>query len=216
MSPRTRINSETVYHVIARFVGSQWFIQSDVERTAYLTLLGDSLKHSDWRCFSFAVMSNHVHLAMLAGRRPLRSWARETHAPFARWINERMQRIGAVFTRGPKAIAVRPDGIATLVAYIHQNPVRAGVVAAANETTWTSHQMYTGNARCLPWVDTELGLGLAGFRDGDALDRWINADAIDRAWLDSFARDPAPRRGRPSKQFELAAMPAHSDVWITP
>ena len=57
-----------IYHLIARFVGGEWFIKSDVERIAYLSLLRLYLQTTDWRCFAFALMSNHIHLALMSGQ----------------------------------------------------------------------------------------------------------------------------------------------------
>ncbi|MEJ7603015.1 MAG: hypothetical protein WKG01_34325, partial [Kofleriaceae bacterium] len=109
-------------------------MESEVERARYLWLLGRALERSDWRCFAYAVMSNHVHLALQAGSQPLAGWLRQAHVPFAMWLNERRERIGPVFVRGPRLRAVRPEGAARLVSYIHNNPVRARVVTRASDS----------------------------------------------------------------------------------
>lgn len=45
-----------------------------------------------------------------------------------------------------------------LVAYIHLNPVRAGMVKAPGIYRWSSHTAYMGG-EVLPWLDTEIILG---------------------------------------------------------
>jgi REP element-mobilizing transposase RayT len=197
--PRARrvTQSQNVYHLISRFVASEWFIRGNEERRQYLRLLGLGLKASDWRCLSYAVMSNHIHLGMLAGTQPLADWIRGVHTPFAEWINERHDRIGAVFVRGPKDFRVRPDGVAKVIGYIHRNPVRAGVVSDPRDSDWTSHAAYLGLAERPAWLDTAKGLELAGFRDPEKLDEWIRATAIDRAA--AKAALVLSRRGRPRK-----------------
>src|SRR5688572_4022301 len=121
----------TVYHLISRFVAKEWFIERDEQRWTYLWLLGIALRSTDWRCFSYAIMSNHIHLGVLAGSAPLRPWIHYVHTYFAEYINARRERIGAVFVRGPQRVAYRQDGAARLLAYIHRNPVRAGLVQRA-------------------------------------------------------------------------------------
>jgi hypothetical protein len=151
---------------------------------------------SDWKSIAYAVMSNHIHHALVAGRDPLRSWLGEAHGPFAEWINERQQRIGAVFVRGPNVIGIQPAGVASVVAYIHRNPVRAGVVAMANDTSWTSHRGYLDPSSKPAWLDTTLGMELMRFADPGAMDTWVNATPIDREQLDAFrieARNPVGR-----------------------
>jgi hypothetical protein len=55
-----------------------------------------------------------------------------------------------------------PSG-AALVAYIHNNPVRAGVVSDPANSAWTSHRAYLGLATPPTWLDVEQGLRLCGF-----------------------------------------------------
>ena len=173
-SPRS-IEPGTVYHLISRFVDRNWYITSEQERACYLRLLGRALAESDWRCLADAVMSNHVHLAMVAGRQQLDAWIRRVHAPFATWMNKRHDRIGVMFVRGPRAIPTHRDDVGALIAYIHNNPVRAKLVASASESTWTSHRMYLGLDAEPPWLHVEEGLARAGFRDRTAFDRWVVA-----------------------------------------
>src|SRR5215204_1287195 len=100
------VEAGRVYHVISRFVAKQWFVESTRERRVYLSMLGDAMERSDWRCFSFAVMSSHVHLGVVAGVSPLAAWMRKMHSDFADYINKRRERIGAVFVKGPNVLEV--------------------------------------------------------------------------------------------------------------
>src|SRR5882762_8704116 len=109
MPRRPRQNSPgRVYHLISRFVDRDWFIATESERRVYLELLGRALQTSDWRCLAFAIMSNHIHLAMVAGLQALDRWIRRVHSPFAEWLNQRYDRIGSVFVRGPNDHVVAP------------------------------------------------------------------------------------------------------------
>ena len=135
-----RIEPGVSYHLISRFVDREWFIESSCEREHYLQLLGRSLENSDWRLMSYAIMSNHIHLESLAGEQPLAEWIRRVHAPFADAMNRARKRIGCMFVRGPKAYPVQPDAFGHLLAYIHNNPVRAGLCTVA-----------AGTARLLSW-----------------------------------------------------------------
>lgn len=195
--PRRRrsIQSGMPYHLISRFVGSEYFIREEHTRRTYLHLLGAALSKTDWRCFAFAIMSNHIHLGAVAGNEPLVTWMREVHGPFAELMNERHARIGSVFVRGPNAIGVQHEGVAKLVAYIHHNPVRAGVVSRAEASDWTSHRAYRGDGKAVPWLDVHLGAHLAGFLDARAFAAWIEQTAVGRADLAAVSLRRPP--GRP-------------------
>jgi hypothetical protein len=186
-----------VYHLISRFVAQEWFVESVVERRTYLSLLGLALRETDWRCFSYAIMSNHLHFGLVAGRQPLAKWLRPLHSTFATWINQRRERIGGVFVRGPKLIEFRPNGTAELVNYIHRNPVRAGVVMEPNDSDWTSHRAYSGSSWCPPWLDLACGTALGGFASARTFASWIDAAETDRYSLELAEMEPRPKMGRP-------------------
>jgi REP element-mobilizing transposase RayT len=164
-----------VYHLISRFVDREWFITTESERSHYLELLGHALPRTDWRCLSYSIMSNHVHLGLVAGQDPLGSWIRRVHSPFADWMNRSHERIGVMFVRGPKDILVPPERVGRLFAYIHNNPVRAGVVNDPSHSTWTSHRAYVGLARAPAWLHVEEGLQRAGVRDAAQFDEYVRS-----------------------------------------
>jgi hypothetical protein len=159
-----------------------WFVKEQEDRSYYLELLGRALKSSDWQSIGYSIMSNHFHHALIAGEQPLSHWIRRVHSPFASWLNKKYERIGSVFVRGPKQREVREDGIAALLAYIHNNPVRAGVVADASFSDWTSHRAYVGLERAPSWLGVAQGLALAGLRDNMAFDELVRRKAIDRRY----------------------------------
>ncbi len=162
-----------VYHCITRFVDREWFFEDDEERAHYLRLLGRALKHSDWRCIAYALMSNHIHLAMIAGNQPLESWAKAAHSPFAQWMNRRHGRLGPVMAERPKDFRILTENVGSVIAYIHNNPVRAGVVKRAAESSWTSHQAYLDTSHVPMWLDVGEGLARAGFEDPHVFDEWV-------------------------------------------
>jgi putative transposase len=161
------------YHLISRFVDREWFISSESERAQYTYLLGGAVASSDWQCLGYAIMSNHIHLAMIAGGDKLDSWIRRAHAPFADWMNRTHQRIGNIFARGPKDLLIPDDDVARVLAYIHNNPVRAGVVNRAADSAWTSHRAYVGLERVPRWLDVREGLRRTGIGDATAFDAYV-------------------------------------------
>jgi hypothetical protein len=184
-----------LYHVISRFIDREFLVNDDDSRGHYIALLGRAMTASDWRCRAFAVMSNHIHLAMLAGRSAPESWLRRIHPPFAAWLNKRLGRIGPLVAGDPEIWEVHRDREHRLIAYIHNNPVRAGVVAHARDSSWTSHQLYMGAKRC-EWFDARQGLSWIGVTASE-LDAFVDGETRytpERAALDGLRR-AARRRG---------------------
>jgi hypothetical protein len=71
---------------------------------------------------------------------------------YTRCINWRQKRTGHLFQGRYKSILVDLDTyLLQLVAYIHKNPVRAGMVEQPADFPWSSHQVYLGKTS-LPWL----------------------------------------------------------------
>lgn len=164
----------SVYHLISRFVDREWFIRKPMEREHYLKLLRGALDESDWRLLAYAVMSNHIHLAAIAGTDTIDSWLRRVHTPFADAMNKSYDRIGPMFARGPKDHVVGAPDVGNLISYIHNNPVRAGVCAAASDNDWTSHRAYIGSASVPACLHVREGLAYVGVGGPKAFDVWVN------------------------------------------
>ncbi len=152
-----------VHHLISRFVNEEYRLTGKAERDDYLARMPAALTRSDWSPLSYALMSTHVHWGMVAGDQPSASFVKPLHAGFAFSLNRLQERLGPVFADRHRSIVVDAELVAGLIAYIHNNPVRAGVVESPAESEWTSHRAYVGLERAPAWLDVERGLSLCGF-----------------------------------------------------
>lgn len=178
--PRTRRITPvgTVQHVIARFARGEFLMDRPGARRQYLDRLGRALVRSDAQCFGYSLMSNHVHLAMIAGETPLGSIFRSVHTGFATWLKGLGHGLGAVFAGRFRSITIAVRFTGFLLPYVHNNETRARVVPDVARSKWSSHPFYTGTEPAPAWLDVELGLRLCGFDatpcGRDAFDRWCD------------------------------------------
>jgi REP element-mobilizing transposase RayT len=188
-----------VHHVISRFVDRRWFFQNDGDRARYLEWLAAALEYASWRCLAYAIMSSHIHLVMLASEEPPESWSKRVNSPFGRWVNKRDGGIGAVYA-GRAAMYVVPDNrVPHVIAYVHNNPVRAGVTGRAADSTWTSHRAYIGRDPAPSWLAIGDGLARCGFTDEERpiFDTWIDSEQMTPSQVDPVllaALGKTPRR----------------------
>jgi putative transposase len=104
-------------------------------------------------------MTNHVHLAIQVGDVPLSRILQNLAFRYTRWINWRRSRSGHLFQGRYKAFVVDADPyLLELVAYIHLNPIRAGMVNDVGDFRWSSHRAYL-RRETIPWLNTEFILG---------------------------------------------------------
>lgn len=105
-------------------------------------------------------MKNHVHLAVQVGTIPLSQIMQNLSFRYACWVNRRRKQTGHLFQGRYKAILVDLDSyLLQLTAYLHLNPVRAGMVVAAELYPWSSHRCYLGEVS-IPWLSVEPVLSI--------------------------------------------------------
>ena len=143
-----------------RFHDRRFYLDIDGARAKYLELLGRAAERHDSRIIAYCLMSSHVHLVVQLGNDPLGRLTKQVHAPFANWLNTQRKGLGAVLSDRPKSVLVHSEdyGMA-LIRYVHNNPVRAGIVDAASKSEWSSHRAYLGMAVSPPWLATSAILG---------------------------------------------------------
>ena len=116
-------------------------------------------------------MSNHFHLAIRSGRKPLSKTMSGLLTGYAMRFNKVHRRDGHLFQNRYKATIVEEDRyFHSLIRYIHLNPVRARMVKSIEqlkEYPWTGHSVLMGTMR-FECQDVDAVLGHYGKRVGMA------------------------------------------------
>jgi len=146
-----------LFHVISRFHDRE-FLMDRVEgaRERYLNCLENALAGSDSRLLAYCLMSSHVHLVVQLGTQPLGRLTRSVNNAWVKWLNLKAKRVGTAMAGRPRSVLCDSDTYALeLVRYVHNNPVRAGLVAGAGDSSWSSHGAYLGMEEPPDWLDIE-------------------------------------------------------------
>lgn len=94
-------------------------------------------------------MGNHIHLIIKEGE-DFGIAMRRIGASFVYWYNWKYQRSGHLFEDRYKSEVIENDGyLLTVLRYIHQNPIKAGMVKALSEYKWSSYSEYIDKARMI-------------------------------------------------------------------
>ncbi|MCA9583282.1 MAG: hypothetical protein KC416_15890 [Myxococcales bacterium] len=164
--PRTRLASTPGFphHLISRFAGRSHRMRGPKERARYLLTAQEIPAPPSLRRLAYALMGTHTHWAAQSTEDNVSGFLHPLHTGFARWWNRKHGGLGPVFADRPKQILVGdPEHLALLIAYIHNNPVRAGVVKGPSDSDWTSHRAYLGESTAPPWLDVDWTLAEMGF-----------------------------------------------------
>lgn len=144
-----------LYHVMLRGNAGMDIFADEQDHYRFFLILQDGIERFGYRVFAYCLMDNHIHLAVQVGDHPLSRVMQNLSFRFTRWINRRNQRTGHLFQGRYKAILVEADEyLLQLVAYLHLNPVRAGMVDDPLDYRWSSHRAYLGN-ELIPWLSCD-------------------------------------------------------------
>ena len=114
--------------------------RDDRDYSAYLALLARAVDWMGWRCLSYCLMPNHVHLLLETPEPNLGAGMCRLHGDFAQSYNRRHRRRKYVFERRYGSRRIRDDTqLLTLLPYIALNPVKKELCERPEQWPWSSH-----------------------------------------------------------------------------
>ena len=155
MARAPRVDIEGIHHVWARGNDRRRIFLDDLDRRAYLAILGLVVRRMRWRCLAYCLMDNHVHLLLELDGATLARGMQRLHGLYGQSFNERHRRAGHIFQgRYGSKLMTSDEQLWWTVAYVANNPVEAGLCGAARDWHWGSHAaVREGSAP--PWLDHE-------------------------------------------------------------
>jgi REP element-mobilizing transposase RayT len=103
----------------------------------------------------YAILPNHYHLLLECREGGLSRSIQFLQSAYSRWVNHRFEWDGPLW-RGRYASRLVEDDAhwMHLLAYVHLNPVKAGLVPRVEDGRWTSHAAYVGEESPPEWLTT--------------------------------------------------------------
>jgi putative transposase len=162
-----------LHHVMVRGIEGRDLFRDAADRRDWVQRLAKICAETHLSILAWAVLSNHAHVLVRTGDRPLATAMRRLLTGYAGAFNRRHRRRGRLFQNRYKSIVVEEERyLLELVRYIHLNPLRAGVVgtlAALDRFPWTGHSALLGR-NPYPWQAVREILARFGARTRRA--RW--------------------------------------------
>jgi REP element-mobilizing transposase RayT len=163
MPRRAREKSESgIYHIILRGANKQKIFHEDQDNEKFIEILAKYKKVSGIKVYGWCLMGNHVHILIEQGKEEISVTMKRIGVSYARYYNWKYNSTGHLFQDRYKSEKVEDDGyLLTVIRYIHQNPVKAGMVKRVSDWKWSSCNVYYGNV-VYPedLLDIELILGM--------------------------------------------------------
>jgi len=185
------------YHVTQRGNRRQQTFFEDGDYALYRDLLAQAAERAGVQVWSYCLMPNHVHVIVVpADADGLRRTFADAHRRYTGFINARQRWTGHLWQGRFGAVAMDEAHLAAAVRYVALNPVRARLVARAQDWRWSSTAAHLAEA------DDQL------VTVAPVLERYGRfADFLG----DPAAEDPA---WRVLRQSETSGRPLGSSDWI--
>jgi REP element-mobilizing transposase RayT len=173
--------------------------ENDDDRRMFLATLAEGVKRTGWLVHGYVLMGNHYHLVIETPEANLARGMAWFQTTYTARFNARHRMSGHVFGGRYKAVVVDakdPRYLATLLDYVHLNPVRAGLIRVRKgqrllEYPWSSLCGYVRLRERASWLRVERGMESKGLDDTakgrremvEDLERRAVEEAAERAGL---------------------------------
>ncbi len=141
------ISQSGVYHVLFQGVNQQNIFEEAVD-FAKLKEITEIVKQDlKFEIYAYCFMSNHVHIVLKEKNiGEISLIMKRILTKYARWYNIKYGRSGALIANRYKSVPVEIDEyFLQLLRYVHQNPIRAGIVEKIENYSYSSYSEYINN-----------------------------------------------------------------------
>ncbi len=149
---REKSQSET-YHIMLRGINQQQIFEDEEDYQKFIEIIENYQAICEYKVFAYCLMGNHIHLLMEFKKEPIEQVFKRIGSKYVYWYNVKYQRKGHLFQDRFKSEPVDDDPyFLTVIRYIHQNPVKAGLCKKVDEYKYSSYKEYIDGAKI---IDTD-------------------------------------------------------------
>lgn len=157
-----QVSGTGIYHVMMRGINRQNIFEDDEDYRRFRELLyqmvypiDESGKTLPPRCvfYAYCLMSNHVHLLIREAAENLSEVIKRIGVSYAQYYNKKYVHFGHLFQDRFRSEPVNDDSyFFTVLRYIHQNPVAAGITCNVADYPWSSWGEYERTGNGIPTI----------------------------------------------------------------
>jgi len=134
-----------IYHVMLRGANRQEIFHDEIDCMRFLEIIEKYKKTSGMKVYAWCLMNNHVHLLLEEGIEDLSITMKRIEVSYVWYYNLKYNTTGHLFQDRFRSENVETNvNLFRVIRYIHQNPVKAGIVERSDEWRWSSCLGYYG------------------------------------------------------------------------
>ena len=174
MSRPPRILSETgLYHIIFRGINHQNLFEEKQDYEKLLEILEKIKEDEKFELYAYCLMTNHVHLFLKEKNiGDIKKIIHKVLTRYVVWYNHKYKRSGSLIGNRYKSEPIEDEKYYfALIRYIHQNPIKAGLVSEIGQYKWSSYNDYIKSKNNL--ADIDFTLSMLAENPKDALESFV-------------------------------------------
>jgi len=134
-----------IYHVVLRGINRQDIFYDDDDYQHFLETINQMKSENQFAVYGYCLMTNHIHLLIREITDSISRIMSRIGTSYAWWYNKKYGRSGHVFQGRYGSECVENDGyLLAVIRYIHNNPVKVGMIQKPEEYRWSSIHAYYG------------------------------------------------------------------------
>lgn len=131
------------YHVMTRGINKNKIFKTNPDKQKLMDIIREKLSEIDCKVYAYCVMDNHLHLLLNSNIENLSLFMKKINISYAMYYNSKNDRIGPVYQDRFRSESILNDRyFYGVIRYIHNNPVKANIVAKPEKYNWSSMSEY--------------------------------------------------------------------------
>ncbi len=190
--PPRQKSSTNIYHVMLRGINQQTIFEDEEDYIKFLETIKNYKAISGFKVYAYCLMSNHSHFLIKVEKEELDVIIKRIAGSYVYWYNWKYYRKGHLFQDRYKSEPVETDEyLFTVIRYIHQNPVKAGIANRIDNYKYSSYSSYIGESE---FVDTDFPLSMMkkeafiNFNNEESKEKCLDVDNRDFRINDADAK----------------------------
>ena len=170
-----RLSTCNIYHVMIRGNDKKDIFFDFEDRIRFLEILEKIKCKNNYFNLAYCLMNNHVHLLIKEGIENISQTMKRINVTYVYYFNHKYHRIGHLFQDRFRSEIIEDDNYLLAAArYIHNNPMKAGLVARPEDYPWSSYRAYISkNEEVTRLINRELLIGIFSNDQEDAIKQLI-------------------------------------------
>ena len=159
MSRKARRKSKTgIYHIMLRGIDKRNIFLDDEDKRKFINNVMKAKERGNFTLYAYCIMNNHVHLLIKEESEPIGKSVKRISIGYIAWHNSKYKRTGHLFEDRFKSEPIETqNSFFRVLRYIHQNPLKAGIVNHVKDYQWSSYRQYINKYNGFnSFIDAEL------------------------------------------------------------